>query len=90
MKKFLDYLISKESTSATDKMVYVFTVHNPSAYELAGKYVFHEKNSQPGSEALARLKEFVAEHQEMFGLPQQGYIELEEVDYEKVFEVLFL
>ncbi len=90
VKKFLNYLMSKDSTSATDKMVYVFTVHNPAAYERSLKYVFPEKHSQPGIEALNNLKEFVEKHQEMFVLPYDGSINMADVNYEKVFKVLFL
>ena len=88
IKNFLQYLISKDETSYTDRIVYTFLVKNPYLHEKALKYIYPDKNDQPNEEAILRLQNFITENISEFDIPD--FIKIEEVSFNQVFNAIFL
>ena len=89
IKAFLHYLLSKDETDSTDRIVYVFIVEKPELLEKALKYVYADKKDQPGADTVERLRQFITENKLAFN-GSNIEVDLESVSIDKVFTALFL
>jgi hypothetical protein len=88
--QFLTWMLEKENTPETDRLVFILTVLQPDLYKKAMQAIFPYRNSSPGVELSGRLRSFLKEHELRLAMPSGRIIMQEQVDFDEVILHLFL